>query len=156
MCVGEECKCARGVRDLLCRSFPPGAADKTRVSSRPPSIPPSTLVVFFDLAVVAHLCTSNAPTDDGRGPSVLRAVAITSNRCRPSIRSIDRMKYFLFPIVTVSLSLSAATVGRSFFAPPSSESSFPASRFAVSTFPSVPLSGAPFSSAPPRRSRVRC
>ena len=62
MCVGEECKCARGVRDLLCRSFPPGAADKTRVSSRPPSFLHSCL--FFDLAVVAHLCTSNAPTDD--------------------------------------------------------------------------------------------
>ena len=57
----------------------------------PLALPPSTLVVFFDLAVVAHLCTSNAPTDDGRGPSsVLRAVAITSNRCRPPIHSIYR------------------------------------------------------------------
>ena len=38
--------------------------------------PPSTLllVVFFDLAVVAHLCTSNAPTDDMvPRPSVLRS-----------------------------------------------------------------------------------
>ena len=123
----------------------------------PLALPPSTLVV----CILRPGCrrTSLHIKCAGRrrrGPSVLRAVAITSNRCRPSIRSIDRMKYFLFPIVTVSLSLSAATVGRSFFAPPSSESSFPASRFAVSTFPSVPLSGAPFSSAPPRRSRVRC
>ena len=124
----------------------------------PLALPPRLSYSATWLAVVAHLCTSNAPTDDDMVPPPFSAPSQSqvTDVARPSIRSIDRMKYFLFPIVTVSLSLSAATVGRSFFAPPSSESSFPASRFAVSTFPSVPLSGAPFSSAPPRRSRVRC